>query len=356
MVSTPDKDLHHNRRAALASFFSRRQVLEFTPHIQQCMDKLCRRLNNEYKGMFKVVKLDDAFAAFSSDNIIYYAFARSYDFLNYPDFSTSFVHAIDEIKAQIRRTIDCQNKIDKNIEHEGYRNANQKTVFEEILHADLPPAELSLSRLQDEAVIIVMAGINTTKTTMCIACFHTLSNPSIYQRLRQELTNAFPDPTMRPSLPELEKLPYLTAVIQESLRFSYGASQRLPRIFDFAIEYGSHTIPPGVAVSLTCYIQHHDERIFPSSQTFRPDRWLGNPKAPGTDKALSNYLVSFSKGTRSCLGMNLALAELYIGLATLFRSVNMELFETQRDAVDMAADHSVQVPKAGTKGVRVLIK
>lgn len=97
MVSTPNKDLHHNRRAALASYFSRRQVLEFTPYIQKCVDKLCRRLNNEYKGMFKVVKLDDAFAAFSSDNIIYFAFARTYDFLNYPDFSTPFVQAIDSI-------------------------------------------------------------------------------------------------------------------------------------------------------------------------------------------------------------------------------------------------------------------
>ena len=54
--------------------------------------------------------------------------------------------------------------------------------------------------------------------------------------------------------------------------------------------------------------------------------------------------------------MNLAYAELYIGLSTLFRHVKMELFETQRDAVDMAVDHLVQAPKAGTKGVRVLIK
>lgn len=54
--------------------------------------------------------------------------------------------------------------------------------------------------------------------------------------------------------------------------------------------------------------------------------------------------------------MNLASAELYIGLTTLFRRVKMELFETQRDAVDMAVDRFIQTPKPGTKGVRVLIK
>lgn len=54
--------------------------------------------------------------------------------------------------------------------------------------------------------------------------------------------------------------------------------------------------------------------------------------------------------------MNLAQVELYIGLATIFRHVDMELVETQRDAVDMGADKFVPVPKAGTKCVRVLIK
>lgn len=99
MHATPEKDLHHKRRVVLASYFSRRQVLNFTPHIQSCVDKLCHRLTDEYKDTFKVVKMDDAFAAFATDLIIYYAFARSYDFLNYPDFATPFVTAVDTMFA-----------------------------------------------------------------------------------------------------------------------------------------------------------------------------------------------------------------------------------------------------------------
>ncbi|MCJ1462720.1 hypothetical protein MMC07_001323 [Pseudocyphellaria aurata] len=411
MHSAPEKNLHQQRRAALVSSFSRRQVLEFTPYIQRCVNKLCHRLDNEYRGTLRVVRLDDAFAAFTTDSIIYYAFARSYDFLNYPDFVVPFTTGIEklfsmsqisqhfpwvfpfleslpnfvsaivqpsmvsfftfrdllrratvlilflqEIKTQILKTIEKNRSVNENAGQQVDESKKHKAVFEEVLHYDLPPEELSVSRLQDEALIVVTAGIGTSKTTMCIACYHVLSNPNVYQLLCRELKNAFPDPAMQPTLPELEKLPYLSAVIQEAFRFSYGASQRLPRISDSAIEYGAYTIPPGVPVSLTCYIQHHDERLFPASQTFDPDRWLENPKAPGTDKPLSNYLVSFSKGTRNCLGMNLANAEIYIGLATIFRRVKMELFETQRDAVDMAADYFVQFPKAGTKGVRVLIK
>ena len=67
-------------------------------------------------------------------------------------------------------------------------------------------------------------------------------------------------------------------------------------------------------------------------------------------------MAAFSRGPRMCLGMNFANAELYIGLATLFRRVELKLFETHRDAVDMAADYFVPIPQAGTKGVRVVVQ
>lgn len=92
-----EKELHQKRRAALTSYFSRRQVLNFTPYIQKRVDQLCHRLNNEYKGTIKAIKMDDVFAAFAGDNITYYSFARSYDFLNYPDFVTPFATALEKL-------------------------------------------------------------------------------------------------------------------------------------------------------------------------------------------------------------------------------------------------------------------
>lgn len=57
-----------------------------------------------------------------------------------------------------------------------------------------------------------------------------------------------------------------------------------------------------------------------------------------------------------CLGMNFALASIYIGLATVFRRCEMELYATGRDAVDMAAQYFSPVPREGTAGVRVTVK
>jgi len=73
-------------------------------------------------------------------------------------------------------------------------------------------------------------------------------------------------------------------------------------------------IPGGTVVSQSALFVHFSEQIFPRSHEFLPDRWL-QPEA----KALDNWLVAFSKGPRSCLGINLGYCELYLALAYLFR-------------------------------------
>jgi cytochrome P450 len=110
---------------------------------------------------------------------------------------------------------------------------------------------------------------------------------------------------------------------------------------------------------MTAYLVHHNEVIFPSSYEYRPERWLDNPR-------LDKYLVSFTKGTRQCVGINLAYAEIYLCLSALFRRYGgpestgpegrLELFETIRDDVEMIADKFIPFVKEGSKGIRVLMK
>lgn len=228
------------------------------------------------------------------------------------------------------------------------------TVFNAILDSNLPPEEVSLTRLQHEAISVTGAGIETTMRGLSVASFHILDNPPVLQLLQEELEAAIPDVHNPPPLKDLEKLPYLSACIDESLRLAYGTSQRFPRTAYTPILYKDWEIPGNVTVSMDNYAISHDEHIFPDSFIFKPSRWLNQPVAPD-GKQLSRYLVAFGRGTRSCVGMQLAYAELYIGLSTMFRRFDFELFETQRDAVDLYMDRFVPRPKPGTKGVRVLV-
>lgn len=100
-------------------------------------------------------------------------------------------------------------------ENDANKNVCQRTVFHEMLNSKLPPHELTLDRLHHEAASILGGGIDTTKTALTVASYFILSDPEVHQRVRQELMDAIPDPSVKPRLAELEALPYLNAVVQE---------------------------------------------------------------------------------------------------------------------------------------------
>lgn len=268
---TTEHDHHTRRRAALGSFFAKQKVAGFSYYIQQNADRLCHRLEHEYSGRGKVVSLNEAWGAFVADDISYYAFGFSYDFLSLPDFVAPFTSSIrklalglhisahfpwfvslmqalpekvvaiinpdmipvfefhgvsfpllqidqksefsikqpvQEIKTQIKKIMNGENDANKNV--------SQRTVFHEMLNSRLPPHELVLERLHHEAASILGGGIDTTKTALTVASFFVLDNPEVHRRLRQELTAAIPDLSSKPlKLSELEALPYLNAVVQE---------------------------------------------------------------------------------------------------------------------------------------------
>ena len=82
---------------ALNPYFSKRQIIEFSPYIQRCAEKLCNRLLREYKDTGKVVSLNDAWSVYATDIIFFYSFAWSYDFLDYPDFVAPFTTSMKEV-------------------------------------------------------------------------------------------------------------------------------------------------------------------------------------------------------------------------------------------------------------------
>lgn len=98
----------------------------------------------------------------------------------------------------------------------------------------------------------------------------------------------------------------------------------------------------------------HDESIFPASTSFVPERWLNNPHtADGIP--LDRFMVSFGRGTRACLGVNLAWTEMYLTLAMLFRRYRFELLEPDVGDVTLGHDFFIPVPRIGGKGVRAFV-
>lgn len=113
---------------------------------------------------------------------------------------------------------------------------------------------------------------------------------------------------------------------------------------------------------MTSMLTHFDSSIYPDPYEFKPERWL--VENPPSEK----YLAPFSKGTRACLGINLAYAEIYLTLAQLFRrygshGVTMEgdygyfdLYQTSKRDVEIIADCTVPLWPKDSKGVQVLVR
>lgn len=203
--------------------------------------------------------------------------------------------ACQNIKSQVQDIIEGRNEAHKHVQH--------PTIFNELLESEtLPTSEKTLLRLTHEAQLFVAAGVATTAFTLTVAGFHIINTPEILRKLRSELESAMPEANAVPDWTKLEQLPYLTAVIKESIRLSYGVTARNPRLSPKSLKYQDWTIPPRTPVSLTVVDINHDEAIFPDSHSFKPERWLGNRKT-ADGSSLDRFIVSFGKGQRSCLGI-----------------------------------------------------
>lgn len=203
---------------------------------------------------------------------------------------------------------------------------------------------LTVAEVQTEAEDILIAGSDTTATTLTYACVHLARKPDLWEKLYQEIKPVYGDTgTIRESK-VLEPLALLTACIKESklelwlerflialvknnkfsgLRLAAPVPSYLWRSVPhegYTIDLSDKTVvlPAGTSVGMSAAIQNYDKDIFPAPDTFNPGRWLGpDNTSSGPNGDLDRYMVSFSKGTRQCGGINLAWMELYMALSTI---------------------------------------
>lgn len=214
-----------------------------------------------------------------------------------PDYPDNFSDRTDSYATQ-----DFEQKIIeiKDGKFAGKQSENA-TIFHELVKSDLPPQEKTVRRLNDEAQLVVAAGLVTTAWALSVASFHIVNNTSIFHNLRKELEQAVPDTNAPLEWQQVERLPYLNACVREGIRLSYGVTARNPRRSPKTLVYNGWTIPPRTPVSMTVVDHNHNEEIFPDSHSFLPERWLENKTRSGAD--LDRYFFSFGKGSRSCLGI-----------------------------------------------------
>ncbi|KAF2705103.1 cytochrome P450 3A3 [Pleomassaria siparia CBS 279.74] len=176
--------------------------------------------------------------------------------------------------------------------------------------------KLGREELTAEALTQLIAGSDTTSNTSCALLFHCLEHPDVVRRLQRELDAAIPDVDTVPTYSSVKDLPYLDAVIKETMRIHSTSSLGLPRVVPPGpgVTISGHHFPQGTVLSVPAYTMHHSTWIWGAdADTFRPERW---EHVTEDQKAA---FIPFSHGPRACVGRNVAEMELALIVSTVFR-------------------------------------
>lgn len=381
--STVHHGLHRKRRSSLNPFFSQRAINDLSETIYSHIEKLAKRLERSH-DLEAVVKIETAYTALAIDIITDYCFGNSWNYLDVDDYNSTYRDAITQgfmngmllkwfpllakalfwtpdkilikldpsLAALLNPISEIRNQVATILAAQGGNVKGRRTIFSELLESDMPASEKTNSRLTDEAVVLVGAGADTTAKTLTHLTYQLIKNPTVLEKLRAELRTKV-RPGERPSLSDLQQMPYLAAVVQEGVRlFGSQASVQTRICPTETLQYKGWKIPPGVEISEIPCALLHDETIFPEPAKLIPERWIG---LSAEDRRLRTALL-FGIGGRNCLGMNLAYAELYLTVAMIFTRFDLELVDTTQEHVKIKYYSINGIFDQALGGVKIRVK
>ncbi|PWI18461.1 cytochrome P450 [Streptomyces sp. Act143] len=193
--------------------------------------------------------------------------------------------------------------------HRAATDERQSGLFETLAAAG---DQFTRRQLQDEAITLMNAAIETTATALAWTLYELTRHPGIEQRLRDELAAVSAGRPLREE--DLDQLPYARQVLQEGVR-KYGPAWMVTRTATRDIDLGGHRIPRGADVVWSPYLHQNDPAHFPEPAVFDPDRWADG-RAPST----RDSFFAFGDGRRKCIGENFAWVEMQIILAAVLET------------------------------------
>ncbi|MGH9775626.1 MAG: cytochrome P450 [Candidatus Acidiferrales bacterium] len=179
-----------------------------------------------------------------------------------------------------------------------------------IIATDEDGSTMTPKQLRDEVMTHFLAGHETTALAMTWTWFLLAENPRTEIILHEELAQVLQG--RPPRVEDLTKLPYLEAVLRESMRL-YPPAWIMSRSSIERVKVGAFEFSPGTTVLMSPWVMHRDPRFFEDPQVFRPERWLEGR----ADKLPAYAYFPFGGGPRRCIGQEFALMEAGLLLAVI---------------------------------------
>jgi hypothetical protein len=193
------------------------------------------------------------------------------------------------------------------------------------------------------AVLFFEAGYETTSTTLGFVAHILINYPDVQERVREEVQQ-LQDKEGRLDYNTVTELPYLEAVLFETMRVYPPITLFVTRVSETDYRYKDMTIPKGAGIIVPVYQLHHDPELWEEPEKFDPMRFYG------TNKGKINPVIwqPFGSGPRNCIGMRFALLEAKLALAQLLLKYRLEPGPSS-ELGDITVDYKVigMTPKKG---------
>lgn len=225
-------------------------------------------------------------------------------------------------------------------------NARKKAFNQEILkdlcqkfiqgHEKHPDA-LNSDEILGIILSTIGAGADTTAGTLTYTLVFLSQHPASRTRLQAEIDDGLREGVLssHPTWSEVNSMPYLDAVLKESMRLLPVASWGLDRVVpDTGATISGKFIPPGTVVGCHIDAVHLNQEVYgKDAESFRPERWL--EASDEQKRRMDRSFLAFSAGKRICTGKNIAWLEMkkllplllmYFEVWYLFKTLTMGMY------------------------------
>lgn len=205
----------------------------------------------------------------------------------------------------------------------GRRDADGEDLLSRLANATTPDGDrLSPTEIRDQVLVFLLAGHETTATSLAFALHLLARHPEVQERVRAEVGEVLAGEP--PTAADYERLPYTAMVVKEAMRL-YPAAPIVGRLAVRDTEVDGHVIPSGANVVTSAWVTHRHPRYWPDPEVFDPQRFT-----PEAEAARPRYAwIPFGGGPRACIGQHFSMLESVLALAVILRNYSFEAVDTE---------------------------
>ncbi|KVH89171.1 geraniol 8-hydroxylase-like [Cynara cardunculus var. scolymus] len=224
-------------------------------------------------------------------------------------------------------------------------SSTNNDILDSLLDLNLKGRSESLSRddMKHWVMDLFIGGTDTTSTTLEWAMAELIRNPGKKETARLEVINLMQNINRNIQEPDINQLPYLQAVIKETLRLHPPAPLLVPHQAMQDVNVQGFTVPKNAQILCNIWGMGRDPSIWSNPETFMPERFL---EADISYKGQDFEFIPFGTGRRICPGMNVAHRVLPLVLGSLIQKFDWKLEGNKRvQDLDMEEKFGLSLPR-----------